>query len=296
MSSEANKVLTIQNLEKALRKCIEIHYNTDDTNSVFYQLTDLAYKDSIYLCLNEGLRLDSKNPNSPKSIISLIHESYFASQLLSIRRLLDKGNDVQSLRRIFDVIYTNKSLFTRENFLIAKRDRIERRLSPDFQELEREFLNRLYDGISNTTQVTRSNDDKLYEPYLNAILHYLNRPSLIRQYTDSFIAHAILKQKHKLTISDLEKVNLANVQKLLKTISWLSFTLSRYIGELILFEVPAVTFDKFEGWTKSIFSKDIEKLLEKYWYRRVSLLKSWEDNYWDWDRFFVSPTKGFPVK
>jgi hypothetical protein len=296
MDNSAKRQRRAEKLEQLFDKCILILGHADDTNSVVFQLIDLAYKDTIYKCFNEGLRLDEKNSNSPKALVSLIHESFFASQLLAIRRLLDGGEDVQSLRRIFDLIFSNKELFTRDAFVTAKRNRIERRSHPELQGMEREFINQLFDSVSNKSANSRSENDTLHLPFLDAIKEYLDRPSLIHQYTDAFIAHALLKKKHKLNEFDLSQISLENIETLLETISWLSYTLSRYVGELILFEVPTVTFDKFEGWFNSVFSKNLEVELKNFWYEQANLLKSWEQNYWDIKTFYEAPLRKFKEK
>ena len=296
MSMDGKKKRIAENLGQAIKKCVEIIGDTNDSNSIMSQLIDLAYKDAIYRCFNEGLRLNPENPKRPKAIVSLVHETFFASQLLAIRRLFDKGDDVNSLRRIYEIVNAKRDLYSREAFLIAKSERISRSPIKWRQDSEKDFLNKLYDSISNTHAEARTCEDKLWIPHLEAIGEFLNRPSLIHKYTDSFIAHAIKGKKHQLGIQDLEKVNLGNLQKLYQTISWLCFTLSRYIGELILFEVPTVTFDQFEGWSGTFYAGSFDRQFIMYWNKRVSLLASWQEKYWDLDRFYVSPWKEFITK
>jgi hypothetical protein len=293
MSVDGKKKWIAENLDLSIKKCVEILGDTDDPNSVNSQLIDLAYNDAIYRCFNEGLRLDPNNPKRPKAIVSLVHETFFASQLLAVRRLLDKSKDVNSLRRIFDIVYAKREFYSREGFLAAKNERITKNSSSWHQKSEEKFLNKLYDSVSNTQIDARTGKDKLWEPHLKAIGEFIDRPSLIHKYTDSFIAHAIKGKKHRLTVQQLEKVNLDNLQRLYKTISWLCFTLSRYIGEWILFEVPTVTFDQFEGWSGTFYGGSFDRQLTKYWNQRVSLLASWQSKYWNLDKFYVSPSKEF---
>jgi len=47
----------------------------------------------------------------------MLDQGYVAIQVLAIRRLLDKRDDVFSLRRLFDDIRANSGLITRENFV-----------------------------------------------------------------------------------------------------------------------------------------------------------------------------------
>lgn len=293
MSINGKKNRITVKLRLAIAKCVELIGDIDDPNSVRYQLIDLTYNDTIYRCFNEGLRLDTDNPKRPKAIVSLIHETFFASQLLAVRRLLDRGEDVHSLRKIFDIVNANRSLYSREGFIFAKQERISRNSSSWRQEAEKDFMHKLYDSVSNKRPDTRNDEDGLWMPHLEAIGKFLDKPSLIHKYTDSFIAHAIKGKKHRLSVKDLEKVNLGNLQRLYQTISWLCYTLSRYIGELILFEVPTVTFDQFEGWSGSFYAGSHDRHLTNYWNKRTSLVRSWQERYWDLDKFYLSPRKEF---
>ncbi len=120
MIEDSKRRRIAERLCQEIEKCVALLGDISDPNSLKFQLSDLAYKDAIYRSFNEGLRLNPDNPLRPKTIVSLVHETFFASQLLAVRRLFDGGKDVQSLRRIFDIVNKNRDLFTREGFLLAK--------------------------------------------------------------------------------------------------------------------------------------------------------------------------------
>jgi hypothetical protein len=74
-------------------------------------------------------------------------------------------------------------------------------------------------------------------------------------------------------------------------ISWLAYTLSYYIGDLILFKVPSVAYNQFEGWIGSIYKSNIERSLRKYWQNRFRLFEKWERTYWYGDKLYITPKK-----
>jgi hypothetical protein len=91
----------------------------DEPNSIQQQIFSMIFLDLAYRMLEEPRR-DTQNANvSAKSglLAHLLDQGYVATQVLAIRRLLDKRKDVVSLRRLFDDIFNHKHLFTRELYV-----------------------------------------------------------------------------------------------------------------------------------------------------------------------------------
>lgn len=266
-------------------------HDDNDGNTLLNQLSNIAFNDCVYRCFNEGLRLDKDNKNRPLLIIDQFHEYFFKNQVISIRRVFDSGDDVISLRRIFDIIYKNKEQMTREKYLLICSDELNEIKHEKMKESQIEFQNTNYDLISKKQRTHRKGSDKLYFPYLESIKSYLSRRNILHEYTNSYIAHSFNKKRRQLTPEELNKISLMKLQKAYKEISWLSFTISRYIGECILFEVPAVPYNQFEGWVGSLYKKNIEIKLNNYWNKRSDLFESWKKQYWFDDEIYVSPYK-----
>lgn len=268
-----------------IKKCQEI-IELGNKNSITNLISDVIYYDLLYRSFNEGLRLDQQNNKKPNSIIGLIHESFFDSQVMKIRRLLDNGNDVYSLRKVFSEIIKHEYLYTREEYLkLVDAENVQKR--------EYELLivdqHRKYDQISGKTHNNRTKEDKLNHSYLMAIKAYLDKPNIIVKYTNTYIAHSLNKDKQAIIEDELEKVSLRKLQENYKLLSWLSFTLSYYCNTLILFDAPTIQYEQFENWVGTIFKKDIELKLYKYWEKRARMFSNWQDKYWISNDFYLTP-------
>lgn len=91
-----------------------------EPNTVQAQLFNMMYLDLVYRTLVVPRhKTDEQLKIAAKSIIlaHFLDQAYVASQILAIRRLLDKSNDVFSLRRLLDDITKHRLLITREIYV-----------------------------------------------------------------------------------------------------------------------------------------------------------------------------------
>jgi len=262
---------------------------SDDKNSISNQIGDVLYFDLLYRSFNEGLRLDGKNDKRPASLIDYIHKIFYENQTLRIRRLLDKGDDAYSLRRILNLIIANEHLYTRESYVCLDGIQYEIEQNKGIKEYECKFRHEKYDLLFRMNSGKRQKDDRLMVEYLEKIKEYLDKPNILIGFADQYVAHSLNKKKRKKTDQNLDKISLMQLQKNYKLLSWLSYTLSYYCNSLILFRVPVVTYDQFENWVGTLFVKDISKNLNKYWNKRADMFKSWEDKYWMMNDLYINP-------
>jgi hypothetical protein len=267
--------------------CRKMIHDPDDGNTILSQLSDIAFDDCIYRTFNEGLRLDKAN--KPILIIDRYHKYFFNNQVLCIRKIFDESKDIYSLGNIFNIMYSNAKMVTRDSYLEANNDQIINQGTARKQTIQIEYLNNLYDQISKTNASGRTKNDKLYIPYLDRMKLYLEKSDILKRYTNSYIAHSSCKGKRKISNEELNKININRLQESYKKIQWLACNLSRYIGELILFEVPIVPYNQFEGWVGSIFNKNIERSLNTYWNKRYSLFSAWQYKYWYGNSIYITP-------
>lgn len=276
-------------LADVIHRCQKMVYDNNDGNTIQNQLSNIAFSDAIYRSFNEGLRLDKENDSRPKLLIDQYHEMFYKNQAISLRRVLDKREDAFSLRCIFENVNSNRLLYTRRGFISANREQIDRIAISRMQDNQIEFYNQQYDLLSNKNSNTRNDDDVLFYPYLDAIETYLNKNKLIHVITNEYIAHSVSEGKRKTKKDELAKATLLNLQRVYRDISWLSYSISRYISKLILFKIPSVPYNQFEGWVGSIYKKQIERSLNAYWDKRVALFDSWEKKYWFGNRVYITP-------
>ena len=95
-------------------------FRKDDPNNIEGQIIGMIFLDLSYRGLAKVRGDLSKGPDiaARSSILAhMLDQGYVATQVLAIRRLLDKGNNVFSIRRLLDDIWRNRDLFTREIFI-----------------------------------------------------------------------------------------------------------------------------------------------------------------------------------
>lgn len=95
----------------------------EDQHSIRNQIYEMMFDSVFFQCINESRKYAAKddkgNIKQNKMIHYFINQSFFKTQLLSIRRLKDKRSDVYSLRRLIKDIKKNSALLTRKNILDA---------------------------------------------------------------------------------------------------------------------------------------------------------------------------------
>ena len=95
---------------------------TMSPNGIRKQLTHMVWNEAIWRTHNEARRIYDELPD-PKTIgfnnelSNLLDEGYVALQCLAIRRQLDKGKDVYSLKRLLLDLEANRHLITREIYV-----------------------------------------------------------------------------------------------------------------------------------------------------------------------------------
>ncbi len=91
----------------------------DEPNSIQQQLFSMHFLDITYRIISEARQIkDGSNPTPQSALLShLLDQGYVATQVLAIRRLLDKGSDVISVRRLLNDISKHKHLITREIYV-----------------------------------------------------------------------------------------------------------------------------------------------------------------------------------
>ena len=93
----------------------------DSENDVWTQLSRMTWNDAVFRLINEGLRLADHSQQlcaiHNRMLIDFALEGYLANQVLAVRRLLDKRDDVNSLYRLVQDIEKSRPLITRENYV-----------------------------------------------------------------------------------------------------------------------------------------------------------------------------------
>jgi hypothetical protein len=110
------------NLEEYRRKRTAWAYlmEHDPEQSVTAQITSLLWQDATFRLFNE-MRAGAPGSRPPTITSPLLAEAldsgYVTNMILGIGRLVDRGRDVVSLRRVLNEVRANRSLITREAYV-----------------------------------------------------------------------------------------------------------------------------------------------------------------------------------
>lgn len=95
-------------------------FQRDDPNNIQRQIVGMVFLDISYRMLARPRGDFGQGPDiaARNGILAhMLDQGYVASQVLAIRRLLDRRPDVFSIRRLLDDICRNQALITQENFV-----------------------------------------------------------------------------------------------------------------------------------------------------------------------------------
>jgi hypothetical protein len=84
-----------------------------------YQITSMIWDDVVFQVLSHAQKSLSESTAANRLLGLSLERGYVATQVLAMRRLWDKGNDVISLRRLRDDVCLNCA-FEPESFLLPK--------------------------------------------------------------------------------------------------------------------------------------------------------------------------------
>ena len=281
----------------------------DDTNSIRSQIYDMIFDSAIFQCINESRRYvatDCKDDiKQSKMLLYFINQSFFKTQLMSIRRLVDKDfNRLQqnkpytvfSLYNLIEDIKKHNTLLTRKNVLAAYNlpynyeealaeyknsiDHTKPYLVPQEIAYSEDFHRRIDSAASIATE-KRSPDDLIPINNLKQFEIRLNDIEELCKYVDKYIAHSATSKSRRNVPEEIEGA----LGKVLNAHRIICETAS-YIGNRLLFcgfgsflSGPQYgqfdQFDLFEYLDEPIASQETIKKLRKFWEKYRMETEQW---------------------
>lgn len=267
-----------------------------DPHNIKRQIWRMIWDDAVYRMINECRRLapptldGGVQLNGP--IHSFIDNCHFRLQSLAIRRLMDTGTDVISLRRLLQDIKANASIVTRGSFFeaegltydsnaakgVAEQDRRRRFekaysssggtgaywLDSDLENAWRwsEEAHKDFDRFSGTTVSARSVSDSLRPEFIDALLSELDICKGVYKYVNKMIAHASDPASRNRLAEKEISLSLARIEECEKAICRVTSFVSVHLvpgAQLTALAVPQ--FDQFQYIEKPwINEEDVSKL------------------------------------
>jgi hypothetical protein len=187
-------------------------FQPDDPNNIERQIIGMVFNDLSYRMLARArgdLGLGPEIAARSGLLAHLLDEGYMATQVLSIRRLLDDRKDVYSVRRLFDNIFESSALITRENFVAydgtpyepsgwqslppSPESQIWGIDAPSFAHFLRSFhRHKMFDKLSGVAESKRTRRDTIRPKVFERLLSLLNSPAALKlvKFSHKFLAHA----------------------------------------------------------------------------------------------------------
>jgi len=276
-----------------------------DIHSIRRQIYDMILDSAIFQCIHESRKYAVKDDKGDikqnKMLHYFIEQSFFKTQLLSIRRLVDKDSSrvrqnksytVYSLYNLIEDMKQNSLLFTRENILAAHDLPYDyEKAMEDFEKntdytkgpvivpLEIEHskdIHRRVDSMTGISADKRSRDDLLPDNILKQFEDKFSSIEELCRYVNKYIAHSATP-KSRIAIPDEIDGALGKVLNAHKIIC----ETASFIGNKLLFcgfgEVLSISqygqfdqFDLLEYLDEPIASKETIEKLRGFWekYRR----------------------------
>jgi hypothetical protein len=272
----------------------------EDRHSIRNQIYDMMFDSAIFQCINESRKYAAKDDKGDikqnKMLHYFINQSFFKTQLLSIRKLVDKDfgrirkgkqYTVCSLYNLIEDLKKNSTLLTRENIL-AVHD-----LPYDYEKAMAEFdhntdytkgpvfvpqeiclfedIHLRIDSIVGIAPDKRSPNDLIPKGTVKQCGDKLADIDALCKYVDKYIAHAATLDSRRTVPDEIDRA----LDKVLSAHKIICETAS-FIGNNVLFcgfgEVLSISqygqfdqYDLFEYLDEPIASKETIERLREFW-------------------------------
>jgi hypothetical protein len=290
----------------------------EDIHSIRNQICDMIRDCAFFRCINESRRYAAKdnkgNIKRNEPLHSFINQSFFKTQLLSIRKLIDKDfNRIQknkqytvySLYNLIEDMKKNNALLTRKNILAAhnlpydyeeameclrqntpkiKKGNIQIQTwsGRNINEIESsKDIHRRIDSLAGVAADKRSPNDLVPDNILKQFDDKLTSIEELCKYVDKYIAHSATPDSRE-AIPDEIKEALGKVLNAHKIIC----ETASFIGNNLLFcgfgSVLHISqygqfdqFDIFEYLDEPIASKETVEKLREFWEKYRAETEQW---------------------
>lgn len=258
-----------------------------EPNTIQQQIFSMMFLDMAYRTLVSARQRTEANVSFSAHSGLLAHfldQGYVATQVLAIRKLLDKSNDVFSLRRLLDDITDCRHVITRENYVCydglpfdpelwkAQPQGIETKIWGDEAPGLERFLgsrvrHEMFDRLSGVLPTARQRGDLIKEEVFEKLKNLLvnSTAQKIVLLSNKFLAHAATEDSRGtlefsgIKLSDVDEVQRAFVR------------VERAITDLLLFiaigrqVVPMRPLGMFKGLEHPYASIESLDNMDKIW-------------------------------
>jgi len=281
----------------------------EDTHSIQRQILNMIWDAAVFCSINESRKCaetdEDGEPQLNKMVHGFINHSFFQTQALAIRRLLDRETregkySVFSLCRLVLDVEQNCALLTRENILAALGYpyKYEDGLRKFWEALGQKkscrglekykhskAVHNNIDSLSGVDPSQRCPNDTVKKELLGWLRGRLGNCEDVYKYVNKFLAHAATPESRAAIEADDIEITLGGIFNTHKIIC----EIAQFIGINILYRslgnfliVPQ--YNQFEHFEKPWVPKSVLPKLNDHWQEYYKETISWKD--WDWQTEF----------
>lgn len=261
------------------------YLSPNDGNNVLTQVHQMIYGTAVIRMVLEAIRIAPREePSGTPRLNWLVLRStidwYFDSQFVAIRRVLDTGKGVFSLRRLVNDLRENNRLLTRKNLCHAAgvsfvHDPTKSEDEPHNDPWRIREWHAAIDRLCSVSPTNRSPDDAVPKSLFDRLSKRLDDAGKrIVAHVDEFVAHACKPECRKLT--DRDKITLADLdaahEVICRTCDFIDSFLLRNTSHAFL---AIVCYDKFAHVDAPLVTTNQVASLDQHW-------RAYEDRTRDW--------------
>jgi hypothetical protein len=271
----------------------------DEPNSIQQQIFSMLFVDLAYRILVEPRRTtDEKLKIAARSglLAHLLDQCYVANQILAIRRLLDKRNDVVSVRHLLDDIAHSRRLLTREIYVCydglpydpGDWPRLPENLQAETLGIEppgfsnfigTRLRHESFDRLSGVSASFRARTDLVKESVFDKLKHWLETSPAEKliALSHKFFAHAAdADSRNSLEYSGIKLDDVAEVHRAI-------IRVERAITDQLLFisvardVVPMPPLGLFKGLDNPYATSDVVAKMYEHWDQLTHERNKWSE-------------------
>lgn len=276
----------------------------EDRHSIRNQIYEMIQDSAFFKCINESRKYfaqdDKGNIKQNKMLHYFLNQSFFKTQLLSIRRLVDKDfgrvqknkkYTVYSLYNLIEDLKKNNTLLTRTNILAFnnlpydyKKAMAEFDKNTDYTQGPvwsprkigySELFHEHIDSVTGITADKRNPDDQvLNKDSFKCFDNWLKNSQELYDYVNNYIVHSATPERRIEVPDEIDGAlgKVLNAHKVIcKTASFIGNLLFGGFGVFL----PTPEFDLFKYLDEPIASKETVEKLREFWEKYSIETEQW---------------------
>jgi len=282
----------------------------EDVHSIRNQIHSMIWDAAVWQSVNESrryARTDSDGkPLLNDAVHDLLNRTFFQTQALAIRRLLDResregGRAVTSLWRLLRQIQQNRSSLTRQAMLSlhgypydhkSETKRFHRMILDDGKETQESrrglldcaqsrSIHEAFDSMAGVDANARNPDDVIQDDILSWLMNRLEKCREIYTFVNKFVAHSAAPESRAALDANEVKITLGKILEAHRIICTTAFFVSLHIFNNGFGNVPATPqFNQFEHFEKPWATEETVTKMYEFWGNYRKQTDAWR--HWDW--------------